>query len=417
MKNIPHQFALIPRFEAALEVFRQLANQGRDLTSDSVVGEALALAGVHQFKNAGARSVQDMLILERTKPAASRGSHTCARDMRHFFKLMGFLVLNPDGALELTPPAIAVLVNSRAGQRMRADSVWRQALLGFEAVDAGGRSHPYQILLRLIASQPGLHKYAASLCLEARDDSEAEFARIKGIANQTNVQQAIRAIAGTAKADNAAKVLPSLAKQLGDVIEEGGRLFISSMLQGAIAAVPERDVAHGKIGSMVRRPFEPRQRSNSGRRRKLGKHARSVVINPDLLAGRFNEHEDCLDRFSVRLDQDSQKYEASYDLLVVRRRGQKALLVEAKTLRDDAPIQTRIAYGQLGFYEYFDVKPMHPKCAIFSLVLTDRPLPPQCGVFLAEKGIGVVWMPRAASPGGTDLGRQYSAQFGFDWAR
>lgn len=416
MKNIPHQFNKIPKFEAALKVFEQLSQAGRDLNDDSIVGEALARAGVYNFRNPGNLTIERLLVAERIKPKQSRGSETCAREMRHWFKLVNFVEVGDQGALGLTRTAKALLANSDAGSRERADVVWRQALLGLELSDAHGVSHPYQILLRLLATNPDMPKYAAGLCLEAKDDSEAEFRRILALTRGTRVQERIRHLAGRYAADNAVKILLPLAIQLGDVTSNLERIRPSTKLLEAIKSVQPKTGAHGQVGALLQRAFVPRGRSAGGRRRKLGGVPRTALINPDLLDERINAHEDCLDRFSDRLSTEVSKYEANYDLLILDQPETNGLLVEAKTLRGDAQLQTRLALGQLKYYDYFSAGPMHPSCAISQLMLTDNPLPDNLGRFMSEHGIGVVWLPNNAAPGGTELGRERAGQFGFDWA-
>jgi hypothetical protein len=85
----------------------------------------------------------------------------------------------------------------------------------------GETSHPYQVLLRLIALNPGVTRAKCALALEARNDSDRELNRIS---NLTDLEEAaIRDHLGVTKSnwDNAKKILPSFAEQLGDIEKTG----------------------------------------------------------------------------------------------------------------------------------------------------------------------------------------------------
>jgi hypothetical protein len=91
MKNFPHQISFLPRLNRALGVFGDLINRRANIDSDAVVGDALARAGAYTFRYGHGRSIRALLAQEHGKPAGSQGTRACARDLRRFFRLLGFI--------------------------------------------------------------------------------------------------------------------------------------------------------------------------------------------------------------------------------------------------------------------------------------------------------------------------------------
>lgn len=410
MKNFPHQINQLPKLTEAITVFARLIERGADVADDGVVGDALAQAGVYTFRLPGNQSVAALLQKEHAKPFASQGTRTCARELRRFFSLLGFLQPSVEATFTLAPSARSILAFTRPEDREPAHDVWRQALLNLMLEDDTGSSHPYRILLRLTAAMQNLPKPYAGLCFEAKDDSENEFRRIRRIAAHPNPTSTMNALDGATMARNSIKILPSLAKQLGDLVEAKNHLRLSDRIADQLGYSPGRAVDPGTIQNLVRRPFAPRRRRTGGtRRRAQGPRQVVRVVDPDQVGERYNAHEDLLDRFSRMLPAGTCPAHAVYDLLVT---GTEAvLLVEAKTIRNDAPRQVRAALGQLFFYEYFDVSPLHPGKTVLRLVLTDHPIAPDLQAFLTKNQIGALWLPEQATMGGTLTGLAHLGQF------
>jgi hypothetical protein len=196
MKNFPHQINQLPRLTNAIGVFAQLIERNHDVDDDGEVGDALAISEVYTFRNPGAKTIEELLQFEHSKTPANQGTRTCARELRRFFILLGFIRRTRDGSWEISPSARALLALNLKDQRAAADDIWRQALLNMELTDAGESSHPYQILLRLVVAMPGLPKPYSGLCLEARNDTEKEFERIRRIAAKANPTETMNALAG-----------------------------------------------------------------------------------------------------------------------------------------------------------------------------------------------------------------------------
>jgi len=411
MKNFPHQINQLPRLTRALGVFAQLIEKNQDVDDNGVVGVALARAAVYTFRTPGTKTIEELLQNEHKKTPANQGTRTCARELRRFFSLLGFISQTKKDGWKVSSSAQVLLAMNRQDQLPPAHDIWRQALLGMELTDAGGSSHPYQILLRLVVAVPGLPKPYSGLCLEAQNDTDAEFDRIRAIAAKPNPSATMNALAGAHMARNSTKILPSIAEQLGDLHDDGSRLFISERVADVLATENETETVEETIQKLVRRPYTPRKRMAEGKRREQGT-VQPVMrsYDPDRVGARFNAHEDCLDRLSRLFPANVERLQASYDLLLVV--PKLALLVEAKTIRDDARRQVRLALGQLFFYEHFDVAPLHPDKQILRLALTDHELGEDLKMFLTKHQIGVVWILENGKLGGTDVGLEQLRKLG-----
>jgi len=401
MKNFPHQINQLPRLRRALAVFCRLMDNGEDVSNDGVVGDALARAGVYTFRNPGTRTTDELLRGEHRKPTASQGTRACARDLRRFFILSGF-VSETRNAWRVAATARSLLALDERRHTDQIHDIWRQSLLNLELADDTGVSHPYQVLLRLVAEIPGLAKPYSGLCLEARDDTDVEFTRILRLAARNNPTATMEELAGAHMARNSVKILPSIAEQLGDVIDRNARLYISDRIADAMDQIGRTETGRGGIASLVRRPYVPRRRTTGGQRRESGAAQPTTrVYDPDLIGNRINAHEDCLDRLSRLFPRNVEQFHAIYDLLLVS--PETVLLVECKTIRNDARIQVRNALGQIFYYEYFDVAPLHPDKRLLRLLLTDIPLPPDLTRFLTNYQVGHVSITETGAVNGTEL--------------
>lgn len=183
MKNFPHQFNDLDRLTQALAICEQVLEQGAEL-SDSKFGQALAQGGVYTFRDKSL-TVEEALVLEAEKPRASRGTEAAARDTRRFLLLLGFIAADPDqpDQFVLTDAGRAILDVQTDNSQLLGR--WRTAMLVLGLADANENiSHPYPILLRLVADNPGIENSKLMLALEAQNDSEEEYARIQALAER-----------------------------------------------------------------------------------------------------------------------------------------------------------------------------------------------------------------------------------------
>jgi hypothetical protein len=413
MKNFPHQINQLPKLNDALGVLVALIDGARDVDDDGVVGDALARARVYTFRKPRSRSIKTLLTAEHRKDRGSQGTRTCARDLRRFFRLLEFIARDEAGVWRIANTARTLLTLKRSTDEPRMHELWRQRLLDLALEDGGHISHPYRILLRLVAEVPDLPKPYSGLCLEASDDSAAEFARIRSIASQLNPTKTMHDLAGAHMARDSIKILPSLAEQLGDIVNVRGRLTISSRVADVLFDARPIDRPQDAVRNLARRPFVPRRRQVGGSRRRGAAHSGVSIrrYDPDLIGARFDAHEDCLDRFSRKFPRRLEQLQAVYDLLIVGR-NKALLLVEAKTIRNDERSQVRIGLGQLYYYEHFDVAPLYPKHQTLRLLLTDRPVSADLCNFLSQCEVGVVWITDEGIVQGSKLGLNQVKHFG-----
>jgi hypothetical protein len=135
----------------------------------------------------------------------------------------------------------------------------------------------------------------------------------------------------------------------------------------------------------------------------------SRLYDPDKLATRRSAHEKCLQRFA-RLFPQRRTYSSDYDLLVVKK--PKVLLVEVKTIRNDAKEQLRLALGQVLYYENLSVRIHYPKFKVSRLVVTDAKAPDYLVQFLEKYRIGLAWQPVREKAGVSPLGKRILEAFG-----
>ena len=78
MKGFPNQVANLGKLSAAMKVILDLQDQGRNVASNEVLGEALVRGGVAGTGHSP-MPVDEYLSLQRKKEIADRSHHTTAR--------------------------------------------------------------------------------------------------------------------------------------------------------------------------------------------------------------------------------------------------------------------------------------------------------------------------------------------------
>jgi hypothetical protein len=388
MKNFPHQASSLDKLLRAARIAVDLNAAGVELTN-AAFGDALARAGVYTFREAG--DVDVLLAAEQLKAPANQGSRTAARDLRRTLRLLG--VINDDGS---PTPTGHALISAQTDELRKA--MWRSALLSMGLGEGIEESHPYRILLRLVADNPGLEVRKLLLALEARDDTEVEYDRILDLANLPFEELLAQTQISNASAANAVKILPSIAFQLGDLVRTP-----DAHVYPAGTNEP-RDIDEMTAVRVVRRTTT-RQRPPLGEALNPDQVAPApnflptATIISDLTAGvelrkrRTEQHQELVRRFAATLNAAGfQLYAGLFDCLAIR--DARAVLIEAKTL-DGSPAdersQSEKAIGQLAGYRHFDLPAGVDSEAVEQVVLfSARPTEP-IGQFLHELGITCVW--------------------------
>jgi hypothetical protein len=405
VKNFPHQVNRIDRFTLGLGVFARLASEGADLRDDGVVGDALARAGAYTFRGSQAGTVEDRLVAEHAKSPSDQGTRTMARELRRTFEGLDFLAIG-GGSLRPTADAARLLDLQADPASSEAHSIWRRAFHDLAITDASGTSHPYEIMLRLVGERPGIPKGLLGLALEAEDDSEAEFQRLLSLVDQNEATPAWDGLAiSVARRANSVKILPAVAEQLGELVTVDGAAFIS-LPDPFEPRQEKRRRSAGAIRSRRRRYERNRSR---GKRPTTG-HQTTRSYDPDLSAVRYHAHEECLSAFDAMLEASLDRWEGDYDL--VADDGSALLLVEVKTIRNDADNQVRLGLGQLLYYEHFDVHPDWPTTDVNRLLVVDGEIDAELENFLDIHQVGLAIRAPDGTWRGTPRARQQLAQFG-----
>ncbi|MCF2619993.1 HNH endonuclease [Candidatus Agathobaculum pullicola] len=221
MKNFPHQINDIPKLIAALRVYQDLLIAGADTSDDEVLGYAMASALVYKFRNQrddSPSAIAARIESEKQKTPQNQGARTAARDIRRFFELAHFV-----DAHGITKMGQNILDAGGDVKDPVVQHLWRNAMrdiaLPTTNTSINSVSHPYQVLLNLVKARPNLSRDRLALALEAETDSDEELQRILHIADLPDWIDQIHC--SEAQRRNAVKILPAIARQIGDITNTG----------------------------------------------------------------------------------------------------------------------------------------------------------------------------------------------------
>lgn len=357
MKGFPNQISNVQKLADGLRVLKELADAGQ-VADDSSFGEALLWAGVISPGRSGG-DVRSYLSRMSRRAPSNQSHRTSARGVKEFFVRAGLAERTGDAF------TVSELGNALVSSLVRSDNDgfiqnWKRAMMNAVAEDDQGVSHPYRIMLRLLKERPGTPRALCALALEARNDSESEFERILGLRDLDD-EEAIRNSIGATQSNwnNAKKILPSIAEQIGDVAKSGDSLFYVGEQIAADHLAPNRH-----------RREEPRW----GRARPTSAESIAAWRGSDesdegvplvwvstshgvqLRAERTERHNGIVRAFARGVVGATAFWEDPIDCLA--QVGGVALLAEVKTL-DGSPSderrQVRTAAGQLLYYEFFSM--------------------------------------------------------------
>lgn len=349
MKNFPHQFNDLGKLTGALNVLNLLQGTMQNVADDGIFGEALANAGVYTFRGSG--SVADRLAAEKQKPTGNQGFRTAAREMRRFFNVANLI----NAQNQLTAPGKAIV--GSVGNVALRNALWRDAMLQMALTG----SHPYRLLLRLVADHPtGLEVNKLLLAFEAQDDSEPEYARIFALSKMTFSQIVQNLGIGVANAANAVKILPAIAEQVGDIRRVSGRAYLHKN------ALTTEDDTLDVIDTLTYEQTGPTNPTevNPEKISPVPNFGETLPSSVDLAAAiairkkRTIEHHSAVISIAKLLANEGFKtYERPFDCLGAKS-GLGSLLIEVKTLdgtRSDERRQSEKALGQIKGYSHYNV--------------------------------------------------------------
>jgi len=365
VKGFPNQAADLRRLTSALKVFADLLAAGENPRHDDVYGEELVRRGVLRTGHRP-MPIGEYLEEQKRKPPSYRSYQTSARGLRELFRILG-LIRDADEAVSLTARGtrIAALPDGPLGDT--GLRVWGEAIRNFSHYGNQSRaSHPYRVLIRLVAKKPGITRAKCALALEARDDSDEELRRIVGLADLPE-DEIVRLIGETkTNWNNAKKILPKFAEQLGDVVKVRGRFYLA---QAADEPGVPRLLPGGAPPAPGRRR-EPRvvtsdsiARAGTGDEEEDFRLPGEVGLDPTAVAAaiaarrdRVTRHNTMVRALAAALEStEAGLYEDPFDCLAVY--DDRAVLAEVKTLdgtEADEREQVRRALAQLKYYEAFD---------------------------------------------------------------
>ena len=125
-----------------MRVFVDLIDAGTNVDDDGTVGDALARSGVYSFRRATNQGIEQLLISEHRKSTGSQGTKAAARDLRRFFRLLGFIGRDDQGAWSVGKSARTLLQLDSVADAPRLQELWREALIDIALEDEDGTSHP-----------------------------------------------------------------------------------------------------------------------------------------------------------------------------------------------------------------------------------------------------------------------------------
>jgi hypothetical protein len=419
MKGFPNQVADLGKLATAMQCIVRLVDGGERARDYGILGQALVRAGV---AGTGHRPmpVEDYIRRQLEKSPDRQSFQTTARGLRELFRILGFID-DSGGVVEVTDLGRRAAAFADLPMNEEQISFWRRAIRNMSHDGGDGEaSHPYQVLLRLIARKPGIAKPKCALALEAKNDSPEELARIVALADLPEQEirghlHVSRTGAPVTKSDweNAVKVLPKFAEQLGDVVRTGKR----GKYRYQIADAPGRaDVGPAEpraeaVPARPRRPSAPRAPRTSrevtpatigtaGTAESFDEVEIPAAVDPAVAAAavraradRLRRHNLLVRKLATRLAATAGRlYEVPFDILkVIEELG---ILAEIKTLdgtEEDERERVREALSQLLYYEAFVIGPVAGEVAIRKVACFERRITDAHAAWLNAHGIAVIW--------------------------
>ena len=403
MKGFPNQVSDIVKLTNGLKVLSSMLDIGDDPTDDGVYGEALVMNDVLGTGHTP-MDKEEYIQQQLDKLPNNQSQRTGARGLRELYRILGLLHETYDG-IQLTELG-STLVQLTDYSDIQFKQTWCRIVQNLTHDGGDGESsHPYQMLLRLVASVPGITRAKCALALEAKNDSDAELYRIIQLAehDESYIKQQLGVT--TSNWDNAKKILPRFAEQLGDVTKRNGCFYISES-PGSSTSSPENLVAEG----LDRGPRKPRSAS------KVTSHTIAQArtkddwdekyFTPDTdpsmedpqarkvkIADRHRRHNLIVQAIAAILESKTEElFENPFDCLAIC--GDSGILVEVKSLDgtpQDEKSRVQEALSQLLYYESFLINPDIQGKTVVKLACFESKISDAHIAWLNSMSINVLW--------------------------
>jgi len=409
VKGFPNQVAELPKIADGIKCLVDIVDAGRNGRDDGVFGEGLVRARVagtgHKPK-----PIDQYLAEQRLKSASNQSFRTTARGLRELYRIMN-LIDDSAGPVVVTPLGRTAASFSGKKWDEKQTDFWRGVIRDIEHSDEhGNTSHPYQVLLRLVARKPGITRAKCALALEARDDSAKELDRIAALADLSESDIIDKLGVSQSNWDNAKKVLPKFAEQLDDVVRSSGGTFVladapgKAETTGAAAAVaPRKEGARNPAAPRApksSREVTPETIGKAGTEEKFGDVPLPPPGDPVAMAAAIKSRGERLKRHNLMVKEfaglftkaGSKLYEDPFDILALF--AEIGVLVEAKTL-DGSPAdereRVREAIGQLLYYEGFLTAAVAGEAPICKIGCFEEKISDDHSKWLNKYGVAAVW--------------------------
>lgn len=410
MKGFPNQIADLGKIAEGMAILVRLADSGKNARDDGIFGRALVEGGVAGTGHVSI-PVAEYLRTQLANPPSNQSFRTTARGLRELYRLLNFID-DSDELLEVTElgrraAAFAGLPTSPEQIRF-----WRRVISNMTHAGSDGESsHPYQVLLRLVGKRPGITRGKCALALEAKNDSPEELERISALADLSEAEVRDQIAVSNSNWDNAKKVLPKFAEQLGDVVKTG-QSYVLAVAPGladetTVGGEPQRASARG-----AGRPTSPRppRTSRAVTPETIGRAGTAETFDeaeiapqtPDpeaaaegvrLRRGRLRRHNLLVRELATAFQgAGAELFEDPFDTLALV--NGLGILAEVKTLdgtAEDERDRVRDALSQLLYYEAFVTAPITGESSIRKIAVFEKPISASHRGWLNRHGIGVVW--------------------------
>ena len=426
MKGFPNQVSDLETLASALKVMIDLQAEGKNPTNDGVFGEAMIMLGVLGTGHKPV-PVDEYLAKQKMKRTSYQSFRTRARGLRELFRVLKFI---DDSGDELVVTRAGEQIAAFAGKKLTPDvlRLWRIVIVSLSHDGGDGQSsHPYQVMLRLVAERPGITRAKCALALEAKNDSDDEMDRILALADLEEDKIRDEISVTESNWDNAKKILPRFAEQLGDVQKIGEQFYLSDA-----PGVPKESPAEAEGDKAVKGPRRPKSasvvtsdsiaRGGTAEDSDEGDELAESEVDPEALKAKKAKIRDRLKRHNLIVKSLAKKlevegaelFESPFDCLACF--AAEGLLIEVKSLdgtEQDEVLRVRDALAQLLYYESFVTRPLVKKRAVRKIACFEHKVSEDHIAWLQSSNIYVTWVTGDGFDGSPEAKDELAGHFGF----